>query len=158
MTTIGPGLFSNYRLPAGYDTFTGAGGRTRFAGPDETGAEEAVRQAGPSATGAMLQSLQSNSAFIAQQLSQQEYRAEENGGDSGDSGAVAAFLEYMAKSPEERYFESFLRSRGMTPEDLAALPPEQHKALLKEFQEYVKQKVENEAAEKVARTSRAELL
>jgi len=158
MTTIGPGLLANYRLPPGYDKFAGAGSRTPYVDADKTAADEAARNAQPSATGAMLQSLQSNSAFLAQQLSQQEIRAEEAGSDSGDSGAVAAFLEYMAKSPEERYFEAFLRSRGMTQEDFEALPADQQKALLKEFQEYVKQQVENEAAEKVARTSRAELL
>lgn len=158
MTTIGPGLLSNYRLPPGYDTSLGTGSRTAFADQEKARTDDAARDAQPSATGAMLQTLQSNSAFMAQQISQQEHRAEEAGGDSSESGAVTAFLEYMAKSPEERFFESFLKARGMTQEEFESLPPEQQKALLKEFQEYVKQQVENEAAEQVARTSRAELL
>jgi hypothetical protein len=158
MTTIGPGLFSNHRLPAGYDTSIGAGSRTTFADPEKARPDETPRNAQPSATGAMLQTLQSNSAFVAQQISQQEHRAEEAGDDSSESGAVTAFLEYMAKTPEERFFDSFLKSRGMTQEEFESLPPEQQKALLKEFQEFVKQQAENEAAEKVARTSRAELL
>lgn len=158
MTTIGPGLLSNYRLPAGYDTLMGAGSRTAFTDQEEARADEAARNAQPSATGAMLQTLQSNSAFMAQQISQQEVRVEESDSGGGESAAVAAFLEFMAKTPEERYLESFLKARGMTQEEFESLPPEQQKALLKEFQEYVRQSVENDSAEKVARAVRSELL
>lgn len=78
--------------------------------------------------------------------------------ENGESEAVKAFLDYMAKTPEERYFETFLKSKGMTQEEYDALPVEDKKALMKEFEEFVKQSMENNSAEKVARTSRSELL
>jgi len=45
-----------------------------------------------------------------------------------------------------------------TPARGHALPAEEMRALLKEFQEFVRQSVENDSAEKVARAVRSELL
>src|SRR3546814_15924490 len=74
--------------------------------------EETVERA--SATAAMTQSLQANSAFLAQQLSQDPGLAESpiGGADDGESAAVTAFLEVMDKTPEEHASDAFLRSRG----------------------------------------------
>lgn len=117
---------------------------------------------------ALQKSKQAASAFAAQQIAQegaQEGSPLKGSGDAGaaedaegGSPAVRAFLEYMAKTPEERYFGAFLSAKGMTKEEFDALPAEEKRALLKEFEAYVKQSVENDSAEKVARTSRAELL
>src|SRR3546814_2225690 len=76
--------------------------------------EEKVERA--SATAAMTQSLQANSAFLAQQLSQDPGMAESQigGADDGESAAVTAFLELMDKNPEAQAFDAFLGSRGMT--------------------------------------------
>ena len=78
--------------------------------------------------------------------------------EDGKSDAVRAFLEYMAKTPEERYFEAFLKSKGMTEEQFEALPPEEKQALMKEFEDYVKQHVEEASAERIARAAVAGLL
>ncbi len=104
--------------------------------------------------------------FRAQQIAQEG--AQKGAGDqmaaltdedeSEESEAVKAFLDYMSKTPEERYFESFLKSKGMTKEEFEALPPEEKQALLKEFEEAVKQQAENHSAEKTARAARSELL
>lgn len=77
--------------------------------------------------------------------------------EDGKSDAVRAFLEYMAKTPEERYFEAFLKSKGMTEEQFQALPPEEKQALMKEFEDYVKQHVEDASAERIARAAGAGL-
>jgi hypothetical protein len=108
---------------------------------------------------ALEKSKQAASAFAAQQIAQEGTRGAGATEDAeGDSPAVRAFLEYMAKTPEERYFETFLTAKGMTQEEFDALPAEEKRALLKDFEAYVKQSVENDSAEKVARTSRSELL
>jgi hypothetical protein len=97
--------------------------------------------------------------FRAQQIAQESDGVTAVADDEEEeSKAVQAFLDYMSKTPEERYFEAFLKSKGMTQEEYDALPVEDKKALMKEFEEFVKQSVENNSAEKVARTSRSELL
>ncbi len=106
-----------------------------------------------------------NTAFIAQQLAQESARGAARAADPAvaaedeeeSSGAVRAFLEYMSKSPEERYLDSFLRSKGLTQEDFDAMSPEDQKALLQEFREFVKQKVAEKSNEALAR-SRAKAL
>ena len=75
----------------------------------------------------------------------------------GKSDAVEAFMEYMAKTPEERYFEAFLNSKGMTEEAFQALPPAEQQALLKEFEQYVKRQVGDASAERLARAARSGL-
>ena len=112
----------------------------------------------------LQQAKQAASEFRAQQIAQ-ESEGEGNGvaalpaeEEEEESAAVQAFLDYMAKSPEERYFEAFLSSKGMTQEEYDALPADDKKALMKEFEAFVKQNMESNSAEKVARTSRSELL
>ncbi|NIA69117.1 hypothetical protein HBA54_11010 [Pelagibius litoralis] len=78
--------------------------------------------------------------------------------EDGKSDAVRAFLEYMAKTPEERYFEAFLNSKGMTQEEFEALPPEEKQALMREFEDYVKQQVDKASAEQMARSAASKLL
>ena len=71
-----------------------------------------------------------------------------------ESGAVKAFLDYMAKSPEERYFEAFLKSRGMTAEDFQAMSPAEQQGLLTEFEDTLKQRLGDATAERIARSAR----
>ena len=112
-----------------------------------------------------------NTAFLAQQLAQEKTQtavtaeddeavasvsAEED--EDEQSAAVEKFLEYMSKTPEERYFEAFLKSKGMTQEDFDALSPEDQQALVEEFREAVKQRVAETSAEKVAQSSYSGLL
>lgn len=105
----------------------------------------------------------SNPGFQAQQIAQQmdaqqmdEEAAEATGAvgeeePESESAAVRAFLEYMSKTPEERYFDAFLKSKGMTQEEFDALPVEEKQALMQEFQETIKQRVENDTTEKLAK-------
>ena len=109
-----------------------------------------------------------NTAFIAQQLAQASAkdaaRAESASEDEAvasvsldeeeeeTSGAVRAFLEYMSQTPEERYLDSFLRSKGMTQADFDAMSPDDQQALLQEFKEFVKQKVAEKSAEELAKS------
>lgn len=102
---------------------------------------------------------QAETEFRTQQIAQEGDAVVSAGEDDGEqSEAVKAFLAYMSKTPEERFFESFLKSKGMTKEEFEALPPEDKQALLKEFQEMVRERTEAESAKKLARTAARELL
>ncbi len=102
---------------------------------------------------------QAETEFRTQQIAQEGDAVVSAGDDDEEqSEAVKAFLDYMSKTPEERYFESFLKSKGMTKEEFEALPPEEKQALLKEFQEMVRERTEAESAKKLARTAASELL
>ena len=110
-----------------------------------------------------------NAGFVAQQLAQEmtpedavaneavsSVSTEED--EEETSAAVEKFLEYMSKTPEERYFEAFLKSKGMTQEDFDALDPEDKEALVTEFEEAVKQRVAEKSAEELAKSQFAGLL
>ena len=106
---------------------------------------------------------QAETEFHTQQLAQElgvDHVASTDEADRPEynSKAIQAFLDYMAKTPEERYFESFLKSKGMTKEEFEALPPEEQQALVTEFKEAVKQRVADENARKLTRTRFAGLL
>lgn len=53
--------------------------------------------------------------------------------------ATEEFLDYMAMTPEERFFDAFLKRHNMTQEEFDAQPPEDKEDLLKEFEEELKQ-------------------
>lgn len=57
------------------------------------------------------------------------------------AAARQKFLDYMEKTPEERYFEAFLTARGLTKEELDAMPPEDREKILKEIQEEIERKI-----------------
>jgi len=54
------------------------------------------------------------------------------------------FLDYMSKTPEERYAEALLRELGLTPDQLAALPPEERNAILEKIQQKIEAKIEED--------------
>ncbi|MEO3431092.1 hypothetical protein AAFN88_19715 [Pelagibius sp. CAU 1746] len=133
--------------------------------PKEASGIQAPQWAGSSANGPATPAqvggavAAAETGFRAQQIAQESDGVAAVADDEAEeSAAVRAFLDYMSKTPEERYFEAFLKSKGLTQEEYDALPVEDKKALMKEFEEFVKQNVENNSAEKVARTSRSELL
>jgi hypothetical protein len=127
--------------------------------PDAHGAMLAAQSADGSAD-SLMKATQARCEFLTQQLAQEGStdRSPASGSSESDSPAVTAFLDYMAKSPEERYMDAFLKSKGMTQEEFDALPPEQQQALIQEFKEYMKQSVERDSAEKAAEAARSELL
>lgn len=57
------------------------------------------------------------------------------------AAARQEFLAYMEKTPEERYFEAFLTARGLTKEELDAMPPKDREKILEEIQEEIERKI-----------------
>lgn len=58
------------------------------------------------------------------------------------------FLKYMEMTPEERYWEAFLKSRDMTQEQFDALPPDEKLALTEQFENEMKEKLAGSAIDK----------
>ena len=103
----------------------------------------------------MQNAMQAESAFLTQQIAQEGESAaddtpEADAGLAQRPDPVQVFLDYMAKTPEERYFDSFLKSKGLTEEAFEALPAEEKQALMREFEELVKTSIEKQAAENPA--------
>lgn len=61
---------------------------------------------------------------------------------SSRSDSVTEFLEYMEKTPEERYYEAILADKGLTKEELAALPPEERARIEAEIQAEIEERLE----------------
>ncbi|PCK00274.1 MAG: hypothetical protein COA45_00365 [Zetaproteobacteria bacterium] len=64
------------------------------------------------------------------------------------SSAVEEFLEFMSKTPEERWREQILKSMGLTEEQLAALPPEEREEVEEKIIKIIEDKIENAIANK----------
>ncbi len=93
----------------------------------------------------LQRSKQAHTEFLAQQIAQGDSDADKVAAGSG-SGAAAAFLDYMSKTPEERFFDAFLKEKGLTQEEFEKLPPKERADLMTEF----KQELEDKALESVA--------
>jgi len=110
-----------------------------------------------------LQALrQARTAFLAQQVAQES--AQENilgagqvnvADDAGETAsaetdpgqaAIDAFRKIMDMTPEERLFELLLKKRGLTQEELDALPPEEREKVIAEIKEDIREKIEKKAA------------
>ena len=52
--------------------------------------------------------------------------------------AKALFLDYMKKSPAERYYEALLADKGLTKEELERLPPEERAKIEEEIKAEIK--------------------
>ena len=70
--------------------------------------------------------------------------------DGSQSEAVRKFLDYMSKTPEERYYEALLAEEGLTVEALEALPPEARAAVEARLQEKMRDKTVEQIAENLA--------
>lgn len=57
---------------------------------------------------------------------------------------VKEFTDYMKKSPAERMEEAWLKSRGITKEDLDAMSPEERKAILDEMRAAIEDQLKRE--------------
>lgn len=99
----------------------------------------------------LQKSQQARALFFAQQIAQESGRtASATTADteaSKEPDAVTKFLDYMSKTPEERYYEALLAEEGHTPESLAALPPEARAAIEARIQERMQDKAAQEIAE-----------
>ncbi len=95
---------------------------------------------------------QARTLFLAQQMALESGQTKApDAGESAQSAAsgsaaVNAFLEYMSKTPEERYYEALLAQEGLTKEQLAALPPDERAKIEAIIQEKIKQHLENKTA------------
>lgn len=65
-----------------------------------------------------------------------------------DSDAVKEFMDYMDKTPEERYFDLFLKQEGLTQEQFEALSPEERAKIEETIQQKIRDKVKEEVAKK----------
>lgn len=120
----------------------------------ETDPQPDHQRGGPeSATSFMTQQMAQTAADGAKTNTPAAEGAADSPVEEGKSDAVEAFMEYMAKTPEERYFEAFLNAKGMTEEGFQALPPEDKQALLREFEDYVKRHLGDASAERIARAA-----
>ena len=102
-------------------------------------------------------SKQSQIAFRTQQIANESAdaaEADEPVDLDNESSATRAFLDYMAMSTEERYFEAFLKSKGLSADDFEAMPPKQQQGLLADFREMLKQRMGDASAERIARAAR----
>ena len=100
---------------------------------------------------ALQKAAQAQTAFTAQQVAQSAEPAEKprstETSESDDSDAVRTFLEYMEMTPEERYYEAILRDKGLTKEQLAALPPEERERIEREIREEIVKRMAVKSAE-----------
>lgn len=110
-----------------------------------------------------LQALrQARTTFLAQQVAQQTAQENLPGkgqvnlvGDAGETASAAAdpgeaaidaFRKIMDMTPEERLFELLLKKRGLTQEELDALPTEEREKIIAEIKEEIREKIEKKAA------------
>ena len=83
--------------------------------------------------------------FLAQQMTGDDTQQAAEASDSGD--AAQAFLDYMAKSPAEQYYEMILKGKGLTKDQLAALPPAERARIERDIQQEIEHRIKLKAAE-----------
>ena len=65
------------------------------------------------------------------------------------SDPTERFKDYMSKTPEQRYIESWLKSHGISAEDFAAMSPEDKQAIIDQMKLEMQAKMEEKAAASV---------
>lgn len=90
---------------------------------------------------------QAKTLFNTQQIAQDNKESTEIKPNLYET-AVESFQEYMEQTPEERWFEKFLKEQGLTKEEFDALSPEDQQALLEKFKDYVQHQIEESEAKK----------
>ena len=71
--------------------------------------------------------------------------------------AKAEFLAYMEKSPAERMRDAWLKSHGLTEEDLKAMDAAAREAVEKQLAEDIKRQMQEEAKDKALKASTSPL-
>lgn len=112
--------------------------------PDQTGTVEALQKAAQAQTTFAAQQMAQASDVIADPADEAQAS---DGAESGASDPVKKFLEYMQMTPEERYYEAILREKGLTKEQLAALPPEERERIEREIKEEIVERMAVKSAE-----------
>ncbi len=107
---------------------------------------------------------QARTLFLAQQFAQENDETQINTNittqQAAPSGAeevtepttdendpIQKFLDYMSKTPEERWFDAMLAEKVLTREEYDALPPEEKQALKIEIQEKIRERTTQKAEE-----------
>jgi len=143
MTSVSSSYFQNQAFWSQSASRATGSGTTQAASSEDYGAfldkmatrfEELDRRESAAARATEVSKNQApvNAGFVAQQLAQEmepealtvdDANASPLSEEDADMASTAAekFLEYMSKTPEERYFEAFLKSKGMTQEEFDAL-------------------------------------
>jgi hypothetical protein len=97
------------------------------------------RDDGPSSINALTSmSIENRSALLSLQ-EVQTTGATEQDASAPSTDARELFLEYTAKTPAERYYESLLKSMGLTPDELAKLPPEERASIERMLRDRMRQ-------------------
>lgn len=76
-----------------------------------------------------------------------------NSTNSDISQAKADFLDYMSKTPEERYYEALLAEKGLTQEELDAMPLEERLKIEEQIKEEIKKRITEKAGTAAASQS-----
>ncbi len=157
MTSIPAGIFNNYPnatqpdtskrpLFKGDELFDAAyqqriGSQGKKDGAEKTAVFPAGEAEKSSAFAQLQKSKQSRTLFDAQKIAQDpaqgsvpEDAGSESASNDSASDAVNEFLDYMSKTPEERYYEALLAEMGLTKDQLEALPPEERAKIEAEIQ------------------------
>lgn len=106
---------------------------------------------------------QARTLYLAQQFAQDSDKAQSHTGlytqqaapgaeettetVSNDNDPVEAFLDYMSKTPEERWFDAMLAEKSLTREQYNALPPKEKLAIETEIQEKIRERTAQKAEE-----------
>lgn len=111
----------------------------------------------------LQKTIQARTEFQAQQIAQEGYQAAtqteefaapaaqaaaENSQTEESSGAEEEFLELMEKSSDELYYEMILKEKGLTQEELDAMPLEDRLKILEEIKAEIKRRTQEEATKK----------
>ena len=95
----------------------------------------------------MYQQLQKTKEARTLFLSQQIAQEQGNEMQAASGNPAQEFLEYMSKTPEERYYEAILAEKGLTKEQLAALPPEEQAKILEDIEREIKERIAADMSE-----------
>ena len=86
---------------------------------------------------------QARTEYMAQQIAQEDGSTSPSN-EIKEPTSAEKFLELMQMTPEERYFELFLKREGLTQEEFDALPKDEQEKLMDKFKEEMKQQIEQE--------------
>lgn len=67
---------------------------------------------------------------------------------TGDDTAQDYFLNYMKETPAQRMEDAWLAAHHLTAKDLAAMPPAQREAIMRQMADDIKKETEQKAAAK----------
>lgn len=73
-------------------------------------------------------------------------------GAATEESVIAAFQQYMDKSPAERMREQILGSMGLTEDDVKAMTPAERRAIEDKIASIIKQRMEEETRQKVEKS------